>query len=197
VLRHLPFGALFGFLWFGLLFLAATASSISMLLPAAAFLEEGFDLDRRRSMMILAVVCGIGSLLVVAFSKNSVALDVMDFWVGSALLLVLAVFEVILFGWVIGADEGLKELNRASDIQVPRFFAFVIKWVCPAFLLLILAGFAVESFADQARAVAADPAAVATVVFMVVVFAGLMVLVNRASESWERAGRLDATRNRS
>ncbi len=191
VLEHLPFGAFFGFLWFGLLFLAATASSISMLLPAAAFLEEGFNLDRKRSMAILAVVTGFGSFLVVLFSKNSIALDVMDFWVGSAMLLVLAVFEVILFGWVVGANAGLDELNRASDIQVPRFFAFVIRWVCPAFLLSILAGFAIESFPDQARAIAADSAAIATVAFMAVVFAGLLFLVNAASARWERDGRFD------
>ena len=46
----------------------------------------------------------------------------MDFWVGSALLIVLALFEVVLFGWVLGAEKGLRETNRDSDIQVPKIF---------------------------------------------------------------------------
>ncbi len=50
IFEYLPFGHFFGFLWFGLLFLAAITSSISMLQPAIAFLEEGFGLARRASM---------------------------------------------------------------------------------------------------------------------------------------------------
>ena len=42
--EYLPLGHFFGFLWFGLLFLAALTSSVSMLQPAIAFFEEGFGL---------------------------------------------------------------------------------------------------------------------------------------------------------
>jgi SNF family Na+-dependent transporter len=192
VLEYLPFGALFGFLWFGLLFLAATAASISMLLPAIAFLEEGLGLERRSSALAVGVVTGLGSLLVVYFSKNTIALDVMDFWVGSAMLLVLALFEVILFGWVIGVRRGIDEANRGSDIKIPPYFAFIIRYACPAYLLFILAGFAYQDFGNQARAVAGDRAAVITVLFMAAVFALIMALVVHASRRWEAARRFDA-----
>ncbi|MGH7805379.1 MAG: sodium:calcium symporter, partial [Candidatus Binatia bacterium] len=193
VFEHMqPFGHFFGFLWFGLLFLAAITSSISMLQPAIAFLEEGFDLDRRRSILALALLTGAGALLVVYFSRNTIALDVMDFWVGSAMLVVLALFEVVLFGWILGAERGIEETNRASDIRVPRFFSFVIRWICPAYLLFILGGFAVQSFPTQARAVASEPAALLTAVFMALVFALLLALVIVASRRWERDGRFRA-----
>ncbi len=195
VLEYLPAGRLFGFLWFGLLFLAATAASISMLLPAIAFLEEGLGLDRRRSILAVGALTGIGSLLVVYLSKNSVALDVMDFWVGSAMLLVLALFEVILFGWVIGADRGLEEANRGSDIRIPRFFGFIIRYLCPAYLLFILGGFAYQDFGRQARGVARDPAALVTVLFMGAVFVLLLMLVRHASRRWEAERRFEAPRD--
>ena len=116
----------------------------------------------------------------------------MDFWVGSAMLVVLALFEVILFGWVFGAERGIDEANRASDFHVPRFFAFVIRWVCPIYLVFILGGFAVQSFPAQVRAVGSEPAALLTALFMGLVLTLLVALVVVASRRWERDGRFRA-----
>ena len=49
VFAVMPGGRVFGFVWFTMLFLAAITSSISMLQPVIAFLEEGFDLKRHAS----------------------------------------------------------------------------------------------------------------------------------------------------
>ncbi|MFQ5666374.1 MAG: sodium-dependent transporter [Candidatus Binatia bacterium] len=191
VFEYLPFGRFFGFLWFGLLFLAAVTSSISMLQPAIAFLEEGFGMGRRSAMAALGLITATGALLVVYFTKNTVALDVMDFWVGSALLIVLALFEVVLFGWVLGVDRGLDEANRGSDIRIPRVFGFIIRYVCPTYLLAILGGFAYRNFPAQARAVAQRPAALLTVSFIGLVFVFLLLLVRLAVRRWEREGRFE------
>jgi SNF family Na+-dependent transporter len=187
--EYLPLGHFFGFLWFGLLFLAAVTSSVSMLQPAIAFLEEGFDMGRRTSMAVLGVITALGTLLVVYFSKDTVALDVMDFWVGTTLMVVLALFEVVLFGWVLGVDAGLKEANRGSALRIPRIFRFIIRYVCPAYLLAILLAFAYQSFPAQARAVAERPVAMLTVMFMAVLFAFLWLLVHLAARRWERERR--------
>jgi SNF family Na+-dependent transporter len=189
VFEYLPLGHVFGFLWFGLLFLAAVTSSLSMLQPAIAFFEEGFGIGRRPAIAILGLITGTGTLLVVWFTRDTVALDVMDFWVGSALLIVLALFEVFLFGWILGADRGLRETNRGSDIRVPSFVAFLIRWVCPAYLLIILGGFAIQNFPAQARAVVDRPAAMLTVLFMGVLFGLLFLLVRLAAQRREREKR--------
>jgi NSS family neurotransmitter:Na+ symporter len=191
VFEYLPLGGFFGFLWFGLLFLAAVTSSLSMLQPAIAFFEEGFGMGRRSSITALGLITATGSLLVVYFSKDTVALDVMDFWVGSAMLIVLALFEVILFGWVLGAERGLQETNRGGDIRVPRFFAFVIRYVCPAYLLAILGGFAYQSFPAQARAVAERPSALLTVSFMIAVLVFLVLMTRLAARRWHNERRFD------
>jgi SNF family Na+-dependent transporter len=49
-------GQLFGFLWFFVLFIAAITSSVSMLQPIIAFLEEGFGLKRHASASILGLI---------------------------------------------------------------------------------------------------------------------------------------------
>ena len=187
--EYLPLGDLFGFLWFGLLFLAALTSSVSMLQPAIAFLEDGFDMTRRSAMAVLGLITATGTLLVVYFSKNTVALDVLDFWAGTFFMVVLALFEVILFGWVLGVERGLREANRGSDLRIPRIFGPVIRWVCPAYLLAILGAFAYQSFPAQARAVAESPVALLTVTFMLLVLAFLWLLTHLAARRWERAGR--------
>jgi SNF family Na+-dependent transporter len=194
VFQYLPYGSFFGFLWFFMLFTAALASSLAMLQPAMALLEEGLGLGRRAAVALLAAITGAGTLVVVYFSRNTVALDVMDFWVGSALLLVLALFEVVVFGWVVGAERGIREANRGSDMRIGRIFVPIIKWICPGYLLLILAGFAYQNFADKARAVAADPAAVVTVAFMGLVLAFFLLCVRHATQRWQQQGRFDAVR---
>lgn len=190
--EYLPLGNFFGFLWFGLLFLAAVTSSISMLQPAIAFLEEGFAMGRRSAITVLGMITAVGTLMVVYFSKDTVVLDTMDFWVGTAMMVVLALFEVVLFGWVLGVDKGIEEANRGSDLGIPRFFRPIIRWVCPGYLMVILAAFALKSFPAQARAVAERPVALLTVVFMGALLLFLWLLVNIASRRWEREKRYAA-----
>jgi SNF family Na+-dependent transporter len=196
VFQYVPAGSFFGFLWFGLLFLAAITSSISMLQPAIAFFEEGFGMGRRSAMAALGLITGTGSLLVVYFTKDTVALDVMDFWIGSAMLIVLALFEVLLFGWVLGAEHGLAEANRGSDLRIPRFFALIIRYVCPVYLALILGAFAYQNFPTQARAIMERPAALLTVCFVGMIFIFLLLLVGLAARRWERERRFESVAHR-
>lgn len=192
--QYLPLGAFFGFLWFGLLFLAAVTSSISMLQPAIAFLEEGFGFGRRAAMTALALITLPGTLLVAWFTRDGVALDVMDFWIGSLAMVVLAFFEVLLFGWAMGAERGLREANRGSDLRIPRVFAPIIRYVCPIYLALILGSFAYQNLGAQARSILERPEAMLTAVYMLAVLALLLVLVRLAERRWDREGRAGAPR---
>jgi len=133
----MAFTALFGFMWFFLLFLAGVTSSVSMLQPAIAFLEDEFNLNRHQSVGILAVVSFIACQPTVFFLANGV-LDMLDFWAGTVLIVVFATGEVILFAWIYGVDKGYDQMMHGADIRVPSFVKFVIKYVTPSFLLIIL-----------------------------------------------------------
>ena len=137
VFAQMPGGQLVGALFFFLLFLAAITSSLSMLQPAIALLEEGLGLTRKGSVAVLGMLTLFGSLFVVYFSQGLMALDTIDFWVGTFCIFVLATFQTILFGWGLGVDRGMDEINRGSAIRVPRFIGFMLKYVCPAYLLII------------------------------------------------------------
>jgi len=125
VFLHMPLGRLFGFIWFFMPFLAAITSSLSMLQPAIAFLEEALTIGRRASVAILGMITALGSLFVIYISRGLVALDTMDFWVGTASILVLATLQVILFSWVLGVEKGCAFAQECAQMRLPRGFEFM------------------------------------------------------------------------
>jgi SNF family Na+-dependent transporter len=137
VFAKMPFGAFFGGMFFFLLFLAAITSSLSMLQPGIAFLEEGLGLARKQSVALLGLITAMGCLFVVYFSKDVKGLDTLDFWVGTFLIFVLATVLIIVFGWVMGVEKGWDEAHRGALIRIPTIYKFIIKYVSPLYLLTI------------------------------------------------------------
>ena len=137
VFTQMPAGEFFGFLFFFLLFLAAVTSSLSMLQPGIAFLEESLGINRRQSVAILGFMTVIGCVFVVYFSQDNKALDTLDFWCGTFLIFVLATVQIIIFGWVLGIEEGFDEAHKGAAIRIPSIYRPIIKYVCPVFLLTI------------------------------------------------------------
>jgi len=137
VFDHMPFGSVFGFCFFFLLFLAAITSSLSMLQPGIAFLEEVLAIRRKESVAILGLITGLGSAFVLYFSKDLKALDTLDFWVGTFLIFLLATAQILVFSWGFGVRNGLREASHGAAFPIPRFFIPVMKILCPAFLITI------------------------------------------------------------
>ena len=184
VFQHMPLGSLFGFLWFFLLFLAAVTSSISMLQPVLAFLEEGLRLSRSRAVAWLALLTSCGTALVVYFSRDLLALDAMDFWVGQVGIFLLATTLVVVFSWVIGTEAGIREIRRGALLDLPPGFAFVIKYVSPVYLLAIFALFLVDNAGGYMRQLVEQPEAGGAFAFVIATTTLLVYLVNRAGKRW-------------
>ncbi|MGR8935914.1 MAG: hypothetical protein ACU837_16270 [Gammaproteobacteria bacterium] len=186
VFANMPAGRWFGAVWFALLFLAAITSSLSMLQPAIAFLEEGFGLRRRASVTALGLLTLSGALLVVYFSGNAVVLSTMDDWVGTVAIYLLATIEIIVFAWVIGVDRGMEEANRGGDIRIPKLFRWVFKYVTPAFLLIIFGAWLLQSLPEKLAAIKAQPEVLLTVMYLAISLVFLLLLVALAGENWRR-----------
>ena len=184
VFEHMPLGRWVGFLWFFLLFLAAITSSLSMLQPAIAFLQEGLGLTRTRAVAVLCGVGTAGTLLVVWFSKNLTALDTLDFWVGTFCIYLLACVQTFLFGWVFGPQRGLEELDRGADMRLPRLFTFVIRYISPVYLLVVFVAWAVQDMGNRIAAFTADPAVRWSMLFLVAVLALFLWWIRLAVKRW-------------
>ena len=184
VFEHMPLGRWVGFLWFFLLFLAAITSSLSMLQPAIAFLQEGLGLTRSRAVAVLCGVGTAGTLLVVWFSKNLTAMDTLDFWVGTFCIYLLACVQTFLFGWVFGPQRGLEELDRGADLRLPRIFTFVIRYISPVYLLVVFVVWAVQDVGNRIAVFTADPAVRWSMLFLVAVLALFLWWIRLAVKRW-------------
>ena len=135
----MPLGELFGFLFFFLLFLAAVTSSLSMLQPSMAFIEEAMRIKRNFSTLLLGVIAFFVSGFVVYFSKDLKAMDTFDFWMGQVAIYVFAMVQIIMFAWYFGIKRGIRLANEGSEIKLPRFYGFILKYITPSALLLVFA----------------------------------------------------------
>ncbi|MGQ0552764.1 MAG: sodium-dependent transporter [Planctomycetota bacterium] len=137
-----------GTMWFGLLFFAGITSSLAMGQPVMAFLQDEFGHSRRKA----AVLFGLATLLLAIpciFFFSAGAFDEFDWWAGSVALVIFALAEAILFGWVFGIDKGWAEITRGADIRVPTIFKFVIKYVTPLFLFVVFAAYLVKPMGND------------------------------------------------
>lgn len=135
IFANIPLGQIFGFLWFFLLFFAGLTSSVAIIQPVVAFLEDEFKLSRK-----IAVFASMGLLFGIAHVPIFLAgaLDEMDFWAGTFFVVLFALIEVIVFFWLFPADKAWREINRGGIIKLPRLFFYIMRYVTPTFLLAIL-----------------------------------------------------------
>jgi SNF family Na+-dependent transporter len=189
VFAHMPAGQFFGFVWFFMLLLAAITSSLSMLQPAIAFFEEGFGLKRRGSVALLGLLTANGTLVVVYFSEGLTGLDTMDFWIGNLCIFIMATVLVLLFAWVIGAERGFRLAREGSELRIPGFFTYVIKYISPVYLLVIFVLWVYHNAGDYVRSIVTNNAATFTMVFIILVMIFFGVLVRLANARWTAQGR--------
>ncbi|MBL8792963.1 MAG: sodium-dependent transporter [Planctomycetia bacterium] len=134
------FAPVAGFLWFGLLFFAAITSSLAMAQPIMAFLQQEYGVSRERSAVQFGLLLLPLSLPVAMLHSNTFN-DEMDYWAGTVMLVVFALLETILFAWVFGMDKGWQEMMHGAELAVPQIFRFIIKFVTPVLLLVILSAY--------------------------------------------------------
>jgi SNF family Na+-dependent transporter len=136
-------GPLLGVMWFGLLFFAAITSSVAMATPILAFFREEFGIKREKAAWILGgIALAFGLLNIFWFAHGM--LDEWDYWAGTFGLVVFATIETILFMWVFKPDNSWKSLHDGADIRIPQIFKFVMTYVTPLYLLILLSWWGVQ-----------------------------------------------------
>ncbi len=161
VFAVMPGGRFFGFLWFFMLFIAAITSSVSMLQPVIAFLEEGFGLRRHASAALLGLISALGCGFVLNFSENLLALDTFDFWVGTVLIFLLALVQAVIYGWIFGIEKGEEEAHVGAHLRIPTVVQYLLKYVVPLYLTGIFAMFCYNNVLSSSNEVGVVEASVA------------------------------------
>jgi NSS family neurotransmitter:Na+ symporter len=147
VFNRLPGGAFIasaaGVMWFGLLFFAGITSSVAMATPMLSFMEENFGWNRRKSVLAVAsLAIAIGVCHVIWYQRGF--LDEWDYWAGTFGLVVCALFEVVIFMWIFGPNNAWNEINQGAQMRIPRFFKWVMTFVTPVFLFVLMGWWTVQ-----------------------------------------------------
>jgi NSS family neurotransmitter:Na+ symporter len=142
VFQQLPAGHLLGAMWFGLLFFAGITSSVAMLTPIVAFFREEFGWRRESVVWTFGAITFALGLLHIVWLEHGF-LDEWDYWAGTFGLVVVAVIETVVFMWVFRPERAWSSIHDGADARIPRVFLFVMTYITPAYLFVILGWWAV------------------------------------------------------
>ena len=148
VFVSMPFGMLWGSLFFLFMTFASFSTVIAVFQNIIAALEEAFGLSKRLtvaifgiSIFILSLPCVLGFNILsgaVLFGMN--ILDIEDFIVSGILLpggaLVYLLFCVTKWGW--GFDNYIEECNTGRGLKLSRKLKPYFQFVLPVLILVIL-----------------------------------------------------------
>lgn len=181
-------GNIIGAIWFLMLFLAAITSSISMYQPSLAFFHEALGWDRKKSTTLMVSICVFGSFLVMYFSKDGLFWSTIDDWVGTFLIFILAMVQIIAFSWIFGTKRGLKEAHQGAEIRIPWFYGFIMKYITPTYLLVVFAAFCYQNLGGWLKQVANEPLRQGAMALILATIVVLVVCLWIGERRWRAAG---------
>ena len=139
----LPFGNIFSILFFVLLSIAALSSSISLLEPFTAWMEEKFKTERKIIVCILGLliwVIGLGSIFsfnigqeIKFFGLNF--LEGLDYLTNNIMLPIGGFFIALLIGWILPKHFLEENLRINNYLFKPLFFC--LRYISTGAILLI------------------------------------------------------------
>jgi SNF family Na+-dependent transporter len=189
VFAHMGFwGNIVGAIWFLMLFLAAITSSISMYQPSLAFFQEALGWSRKSATTLMVSICVAGSFLVMYFSRGGIFWSTIDDWVGTFLIFVLAMVQIICFSWVFGVRRGMEEAHHGAQMQIPKVYRFIMKYVTPTYLVVVFAAFCWQNLPAWLRSVADEPLRQGAMALTLGTTVLLVICTRIGEKRWRAAG---------
>lgn len=172
IFASIPAGNFIGFLWFLLLFFAGLTSSVAIIQPVISFFQDEYGLSRKTAVLVTGVIILV-SVPMIIFINNT--LDEMDFWAGTIGVVLFGFLELIIFMWIFGGTRAWEEINRQGIIRIPRFFYYILRYVTPCYLIVLLGAWGYNARSTLFEK--ADWTIWAARVYLIVLFIFLSVLV--------------------
>lgn len=145
IFREMSGGRFMGTLWFLILFFAGFTSAIAMYNYLVAILEEELGFARKKAsiaVFLAYIIVGLPVCLEPILTKTAdlAYFTEIDNWVGSYLLVVMGLIEVVVTGWLM-KDDPIEEMNRGSYWKAPRWvYTVMIRFVTPLAIIFVLVG---------------------------------------------------------
>ncbi len=149
--QQMPGGSFVGLLFFIMVGFAALTSSVGLLEAPTAWTKEKFNLSRiAASCLVAFAALVLGALAALSFNdlaefhpldfipifEGQGMFDVLDGVTAKFLMPIGAIMTSIFVGWV--ADKRLIDGENGLDGGLHQFWRFLVRWLCPAVLSMIL-----------------------------------------------------------
>lgn len=139
------FSRLFGILFFGSLVIAGLSSSISIIEAFTSGLIDKFHYSRKVIVSILCITGFLGSIIFTT-QGGLFWLDIVDHFLTQYGLVIAAILECILLGWIYKA-KGLREhINHTSSWSLSSLWNHQVRIVIPIVLGIILVNSLIKEF---------------------------------------------------
>jgi NSS family neurotransmitter:Na+ symporter len=145
--NEMPFGILYGMMFFLLLSVAAWTSSISLLEPATAYIVEATNLGRKAAALLVGVLAWIfGMASVFSFNVwSEVSIGGRDIMsaiehVANNIMMPLGGMLIAVFaGWVLSSKITHEELDKKMPDWAFTAWLWLVRVITPALILLVVA----------------------------------------------------------
>ena len=145
VFQSMGMGTFIGSAFFLMVLFAALTSTVSLLETSVSSLSEELKVSRNKSVLIMYIVCVVlGTCSALGFGVwdhillfGLSILDFFDFLTNSLMMPIAALFTCFLIYKVAGVDTVIDEVEITGEFRQKKMYSTMIKYVCPAFLLII------------------------------------------------------------
>ena len=147
-------GTIIGILFFVLVLFAALTSSISLMETVVSIVCDKFKLSRNISCLVVfifSVALGLLSTLGYGLLGNIKIigmqfLDFFDFISNSVLMPIVAFLTCVFVGYVIKPSAIVEEVELTNKFNKAKLFTFIIKYLAPVCIVLILISSVLDAF---------------------------------------------------
>jgi NSS family neurotransmitter:Na+ symporter len=139
------FSRIFGMLFFASLVIAGLSSSISIIEAFTSGIVDKFHYPRKIIVSILCVAGFLGSI-VFATQAGLFWLDIVDHFLTRYGLVIAAIFECIIIGWIYRAKRLREHITNTCAWRLPRVWDASVKIVIPIVLVILLINSLIKEF---------------------------------------------------
>ena len=144
--------------FFLLVFFAGISSSMSLIEAITTIFWDKFRWARKSILRVFAIFGFVLGLLFVT-RAGIYALDIVDHYISSYVLLFVGVMECVIVGYIWGVDKLIAHLNRQPGIKLQSMFHVIMTYIVPLILLTIAYFLAVTNYAKLVPALERTPEA--------------------------------------
>lgn len=148
VFENMPFGFIFGILFFLLVFFAAITSAMSLLEVVTSFMIDNLKMKRKTAtilvaslMALIGIFASLSMGVLSGFTIGGMNLfDALGFLTDKILMPVSAFMTCIFIGHIYKVarlEEEIAEGTKSGKFKLAKTFEFLMKWIVPALILIV------------------------------------------------------------